>query len=158
MTFLETEMKELGRSIWNDTQHSIVDPYLSSMSQTSRSRKKHSRWKSIKTHTRTHKQLFADFFEIAVLKNYGIFTGKTCVGVSFCEYGKIKLFCRIPLVAASVPCFFLKLLLKLFVHLYYLFHNLNKTLYLRCISNTCDFLILFLHFYQTSKYMLKLNN
>ena len=32
MTFLVTEMKELGQSIWNDTQHNIVDPYLSSMS------------------------------------------------------------------------------------------------------------------------------
>ena len=74
MTYLETEMKELGRSSWNDTQHNIVDPYLSSMSQTSHSRKKLSRWKSINTHTHahthththththahTHKQLFVD--------------------------------------------------------------------------------------------------
>ena len=58
-----------------------------------------------------------------------------------CEYGKVKLFCRTLLVAASVPCSFL----KLFAHLYYLFHYLNKTLYLRCVSNPCQFLILILH-------------
>ena len=53
-----------------------------------------------------------------------------------CEYWKIKLIYRTPLVAASVPtpCFFL----KLFVHLYYLFHYFNKALHLRYISNTCQ--------------------
>ena len=53
MTFLETEIKELGRSTWNDNQYNIVDSYLSSMLQTSCSWKKPSRWKSINTHTHT---------------------------------------------------------------------------------------------------------
>ena len=35
MTFLETETKELGRSTWNTHNSKIVDPYPSSMSQTS---------------------------------------------------------------------------------------------------------------------------
>ena len=149
MTLLETEMKELGRSTWNDTQHNIADPYLSSMSQTSSSRKKLSGWKEhththshthTHTHTHTHKQLFAD-----VLRNscsqflWNIHRNTPVLETLFmfpCEYGKI---CRKPLVAASVPCFFLKLFLKLFVHLYYLFHYLNKTLCLRCII-TCHFL------------------
>ena len=56
MTFLETEMKKLGRSTWNDTQQNIVDLYLSSMSQTSCSWKKLSRCRSIKKHTLTHTQ------------------------------------------------------------------------------------------------------
>ena len=70
MTFLETEMKGLGSSTWNDTQHNIVDPYLLSISQMSYSRKAPSRWKSMNTHKHTtYKQLFA-----AVLKNFAIFT------------------------------------------------------------------------------------
>ena len=156
MTFLETEMKELGRSTWNDTQHNIVDPYLSSMSQTSHSRKKLSRWKSINTHTRAHthtcaraqtqttvrrcswKQLFLKILQIhrntPVLESLFMFP---------CEYGKITPSCRTPLVTDFVPCFFLKLFRKLFIQLYYLFDCLNKTLYLRCITNTCHFLIFF---------------
>ena len=64
-------MKELGRSTWNDTQHNIVDPYLSSMSHMPGSRKKPSPWKSIKAHTHTNgcSQMF---FERAVLKNLAI--------------------------------------------------------------------------------------
>ena len=61
-----------------------------------------------------------------------------------CEYCKIKHFYRTPLVAASVstPCFFLKLFM-LFAQLYYLFHYLNKTLYLSCITNLIIFLVFF---------------
>ena len=55
MTFLEMEMKELGRSIWNNTsQRKIVYPYPPYMSQTSCRWKKPLRWKSINKHTHTH--------------------------------------------------------------------------------------------------------
>ena len=59
-TFLDIEMKELSRStqIQRDpdwySQHKTVDPYLSSMSQTSCKRKKPSRWKNKDTHTHSH--------------------------------------------------------------------------------------------------------
>ena len=82
------------------------------------------------------------FFEIGVPKNFTIFSGIPVLKSVFmfpCEYWKIKLFYRTPLVAASVPCFFLKLFFKLFVHLYYLFHFLSKTLYLRFISKYLTF-------------------
>ena len=152
MTFLETEIKELGRSTWNDNQYNIVDSYLSSMLQTSCSWKKPSRWKSIntrmQTHTHTHththtlsphshtphtrKQLFAGVLRNSCSQKLCNIYRNTPVLESLfmfhCEYGKIKLFCRTLLVAASVPCFFLKLFLTLFVHLYYLFHYLNETL------------------------------
>ena len=49
MTCLEMKMKELGRRSRNNTQHN-VDLYPSVMSQTSFSRKKPSRWKSINTY------------------------------------------------------------------------------------------------------------
>ena len=84
MTFLETEMKELGRSTWNDTQHNIVLQYLPSMSQMSCSRKTPSRWKSMNTHTHhiqvavrrcSSKQLFLKILQYS--QEY------TCVGVSF---------------------------------------------------------------------------
>ena len=48
----EIEMKELGRKRPGKySQHKIVDPYLSSMSIPSSSRKKPSRWKDRITHT-----------------------------------------------------------------------------------------------------------
>ena len=40
MTFSDMEMKELSRSPWQYSQQNIVDPKISSMSQTSCSRKK----------------------------------------------------------------------------------------------------------------------
>ena len=52
MTFSDTDMKELGRS--TQKKITIQDPYLSSMSQTSCSRKKLSQWKNVNTHTHTH--------------------------------------------------------------------------------------------------------
>ena len=82
------------------------------------------------------------FCEIGVPKNFTIFSGIPVLKSVFmfpCEYWKIKLFYRTPLVAASVPCFFLKLFFKLFVHLNYLFHFLSKTLYLRFISKYLTF-------------------
>ena len=86
-----------------------------------------------------------------------------CVGVSFYVSLRLllhlqeQLFYRTPLLPTSVrtPCFFLKLFPELFVHLYYLFHYLNKTLYLKCISSTCHFFILFLYCYQAGKYIFK---
>ena len=116
MTFLETQMKEFGRSIWNDTEHNIVDPYLSSMSQMSCSRKRLSRWKRInkhthaRTHARTHTQApvcrcSSKQLLLKILQFSNIHRNTPALESLFmfpCEYGKIKLFCRTPLVAASV--------------------------------------------------------
>ena len=58
MAVLETEMKEIGRTTWNNTRSLIADPYISSMSQTSLQTKETFRVKEYKyTHARarTHK-------------------------------------------------------------------------------------------------------
>ena len=150
MTFLETQMKELGRSTWNDTQHNTADPYLPSMSQMSCSRKTPSRWKSMNIHKHhiqaavrrcSSKQLLLNILQYS--QEY------TCVGVSF--YVSLLILRNKTFLQNTVGgCFctlrfYLKLFLKLFVvHLYYLFHYLNKT----CISR----------YICISKYMFKLNN
>ena len=59
MTFSDTDMKELGRS--TQKKITIQDPYLSSMSQTSCSRKKLSQWKNVNTHTHTHTHTLSTF-------------------------------------------------------------------------------------------------
>ena len=115
-----------------------------------------------KTHTHSYTssclQIFFGKLFLKILQHSQETPVSEFLFVFSCEYGKIKFFCRTPLVAVSVPCFFLKLFLKLFVYLNYLFHCLNNFLYLKCISNTCNFLILFLYSYQAGKYIFKLNN
>ena len=54
MTFLETEMKELGRSTWNNTLNTRSLIRNSGVCPRHRCRQKPLRWKSINTHTQTH--------------------------------------------------------------------------------------------------------
>ena len=63
MAVLETEMKELGRTTWNNTRSLIADPYISSMSQTSLQTKEAFRVKEYKyTRARAHAQKQYDIY------------------------------------------------------------------------------------------------
>ena len=56
MTFQIRRWRNLADVPSKYSQHKVVDPYLSSISQTSCSRKNPSRWKNTHTHTYTHTQ------------------------------------------------------------------------------------------------------